>query len=92
MRVFLQKTVEALRTKGEIAGYLYGQDPDITTFDSAVPQGWVELAISRGFDDPARHVVTCYFKDSSVRIMPVTPRGLDILATLATYPPVGETA
>lgn len=85
MRNFLQKTSERHRTKGAIAEHLYGLDPEIQTFDCAVPQSWVETASQRGFKDPARHVVTCYFNDGSMRIMPVTKYGLDIIATLGTY-------
>jgi hypothetical protein len=86
-----------LTTKGERAEYLYGaNNPHTDTYDCAVPAKWVHYANNRLPDaelrdadasksDIARHVVTVYYKDNSVRIMPITDTGLLALATLATY-------
>lgn len=76
-----------LTTKGERAEYLYGNNPDVSTYDCAVPIGWVQKAQERLIetDNIAGHVVTVYYKDRSVRIMPVTDTGMLALATLASY-------
>lgn len=77
-----------LTTKGERAEYLYGNDPRVSTYDCAVPIDWARMANERCTEaetDIARHVVTCYYKDKTVRIMPITDYGLMHLATLATY-------
>lgn len=78
-----------LTTKGEIAEYLYSPstNPAIEAYDCAVPHYWAQAANSRltEFDsDIARHVVTVYYKDKSVRIMPLTDYALRALATIAT--------
>ena len=80
---------QQLRTKGERAEFLYGYHPDITTYDCALPLMWVQQAQQRIpshiSDNISAHLVTCYYKDKSMRIMPITDTGMLILATLATY-------
>lgn len=81
-----------LTTKGERAEYLYSRanNPEVETYDCAVPQGWVDKVHARLPKDTypsdiSRHVVTVYYTDKSVRIMPITDYGLNALCTLASY-------
>ena len=69
------------QTVGEAARARY---PGVT-FDTALPQGWVNKAIERGFD-PRGHVVWGY-PDGCLfgRAMAVTPEGDDGLSKLASW-------
>lgn len=79
-------------TKGELVTLLY---PDVFyNVDMALPQAWVDECHERGFDDAARHCVMVYPRAAAVDdglvqntvpfVGPVTTRGLEILARLAS--------
>lgn len=83
---------EPYGTKGDLAKRLY---PNMV-IDCAVPQTFIAKLIARGFEDPARHLVTVYpphdkeavVGDSTMldgTIMPITNEGIYMLAVLATY-------
>ena len=80
-----------LTTKGDRAEYLYSpaNNPQIEAYDCALPLMWVQQAQQRIpshiSNNISSHLVTCYYKDKSMRIMPLTDTGMLILATLATY-------
>lgn len=76
-----------LTTKGERAEFLYSpqNNADVATYDCAVPQSWTNAMTERGFDNPASHVVTVYFKGGMCTVMPITDYGVRMLATIATY-------
>jgi hypothetical protein len=54
------------------------------TFDSALPQDWVNAMQERGFDTRS-HFVTLYPKDSLAYMAPITPEGIRMAATVASY-------
>jgi hypothetical protein len=54
------------------------------TFDSALPQDWVNAMENRGFDVRS-HFVTLYPKDSFAYMAPITPEGIRMAATVASY-------
>ena len=66
-------------TVGRAAERLY---PD-ETFDPALPQDWVNALYNRGFD-PIGHFVTLYPKGKPAYIAPITPRGVQIAAVIAS--------
>ena len=53
------------------------------TFDTALPQQWVNIMANRGFD--VRHnFVTLYPKDSVAYIAPITTEGIRMAAIVAS--------
>jgi adenine deaminase len=55
------------------------------TFDSALPQDWVNAMQARGFDVRG-HFVTLYPKDALAYMAPITPEGIRMAAIVASYP------
>lgn len=68
-------------TIGEAATRLYPN----TTFDTALPQPWVDRLCDRDLD-PRGHFVWLYEKGRPMgRCAPITERGVEIASLLATY-------
>jgi len=53
------------------------------TFDTALPQQWVNIMANRGFD-VRRNFVTLYPKDSVAYIAPITTEGIRMAAIVAS--------
>ena len=71
-------------TKGERAEKLFSNNPDIQTWDCAIPLSYLQLMNDRGFNNVSGHFVTVYYHGSSWPvILPISDRGLFIVATLA---------
>lgn len=54
------------------------------TFDSALPQAWVDAMQDRGFDVRG-HFVTLYPKEGISYMAPITRQGITMAATVASY-------
>lgn len=79
------------KSKGELAEKLY---PNMSV-DCAVPQSFIDLLKSRGFNHPASHLVTVYKNhaydapkagDQGMMdgvVMPITDQGIYMLAVMA---------
>jgi hypothetical protein len=68
-----------LRTVTDVANQIY---PGIT-YDTALPQSWVNTMADRGFDVRG-HFVTLYPKDSVAYMAPITDQGIRIAAVVAS--------
>jgi len=53
------------------------------TFDTALPQQWVNIMANRGFD-VRRNFVTLYPKDSVAYMAPITTEGIRMAAIVAS--------
>ena len=53
------------------------------TFDTALPQQWVNVMAERGFD-VRRNFVTLYPKDSVAYMAPITTEGIRMAAIVAS--------
>ena len=53
------------------------------TFDTALPQQWVDAMSERGFDVRS-HFVTLYPKDSVAYMAPITTEGIRMAAIIAS--------
>jgi hypothetical protein len=68
-------------TVDEAAARLYPGN----TYDTALPQQWVDALYTRGLD-PRGHMIWLYPKGfSGGRCAPITERGIEIASLLATY-------
>lgn len=72
-------------TKGELADKLYGD----MTYDTAIPQGWLDDAIERGMDmkvagSLASHFVMVYPAGFMPYVAPLTADGVKVCAILAS--------
>jgi len=78
----LDPTVNGGQSTGELAEHKYPGK----TFDTALPQEWVNRMQARGFD-PRGHFVTLYPGGSAMAsyMAPVTQEGIEMAAMVATY-------